>query len=211
MTSRDTFRHRLPYDNLPFFPALVVFCSRASERDQGNPSSLVLCLLFPPPANPGAPSSRLALSMSTAGPTRRAKATKAGGGAKAGAAAWAGPAVAAKAPPALPLWRRLLLQNQQWKPVRFSPVCPVPVFFFFSPLGPPDVSTVVPTPAISCCCPIGWGLLPLLLLVCLGWVVTIFFVFVFLADARAPLASRSSVCAFVVPPRCNESSPHRAG
>lgn len=47
-------------------------------------------------------------------------------------------------------------------------------FFFFSPLGPPDVSTVVPTPAISCCCPIGWGLLPLLLLVCLGWVVTIF-------------------------------------
>lgn len=58
--------------------------------------------------------------MSTAGPTRRAKPAKAGGGGKAGAVVGAGAAAAAKlVPPVLPVWRRLLLRNLEWKPVRF--------------------------------------------------------------------------------------------
>lgn len=55
--------------------------------------------------------------MSTAGPTRRAKPAKAGGGGKAGAVVGAGAAAAAKpVPPVLPVWRRLLLRNLEWKP-----------------------------------------------------------------------------------------------
>lgn len=66
------------------------------------------------------PLARLVPFMSTAGPTRRAKPAKAGGGGKAGAVVGAGAVAAAKpVSPVLPVWRRLLLRNLEWKPVRF--------------------------------------------------------------------------------------------
>lgn len=138
--------------------------------------------------------------MSTAGPTRRAKAAKVGGGPKAAAAARAGAAAAAKVPRALPLWRRLLLQNQQWTPVRFLLVCPVPVFLVLlvRPRGCPPLRFLAAARngggCFRCCCLLTWT----------GSLLCSFCT-VFLADVRSSRAGHRLVLVRVTPPAVTRS------
>lgn len=97
-----------------------VFCIPVGRGREEHALVHILCCLSSLLPAFGLPLARLVPFMSTAGPTRRAKPAKAGGGGKAGAVVGAGAAAAAKpVPPVLPVWRRLLLRNLEWKPVRF--------------------------------------------------------------------------------------------